>query len=146
MTRILKKIIETFDAQLIFNYAGEAETQAANTIWNNLNQDAHIFLNIQADGLRELCALTYNSTFFFGNEGGPRHIAQALNIPSFAIYPPNISKQFWLPGNNPRFQGISPDDYMPEEKQKDMDYATRFNLIPEEDVWSQLRAMLQQYL
>lgn len=90
--------------------------------------------------------MTCNSTFFFGNEGGPRHIAQAFEIPSFAIYPPNISKQFWLPGNDPRFKGISPDDYMPEEQQKGMEYATRFDLIPESDVWTQLNEMLKQYL
>ncbi len=146
MTRILKNIIHEFDAQLVFNYAGDAETKAAQDIWEKLGKDPHIFLNIQANGLRELCALTCNSTFFFGNEGGPRHIAQAFEIPSFAIYPPNISKQFWLPGNDPRFKGISPDDYMPEEQQKGMEYATRFDLIPESDVWTQLNEMLKQYL
>lgn len=27
-----------------------------------------------------------------------------------------------------------------------MEYATRFNLIPESDVWAQLNEMLKQYL
>lgn len=146
MERILRHILHSFDVQLVFNYAGEAETKAAQKIWENLGKNPHIFLNIQAHGLRELCALTCNSTFFFGNEGGPRHISQAFEIPSFAIYPPNISKQFWLPGNDPRFKGISPDDYLPAKQQKEMDYATRFNLIPESEVWAQLETMLERYL
>lgn len=146
MVKILRKIIDSFEAQLVFNYAGEVEAQAARTIWNNLGKDAHIFLNIQAKGLRELCALTCNSAFFFGNEGGPRHIAQALEIPSFAIYPPNISKKFWLPGSDPRFKGISPDDYLPEEQQKNMDYTARFDLIQEDDVWKCLKEMLDVYI
>ena len=35
---------------------------------------------------------------------------------------------------------------MPEEQQKGMEYATRFDLIPESDVWTKLNEMLKQYL
>ena len=146
MTRVLKKMIDTFDVQLVFNYSGEVEAQAARSIWESLGKDPHVFLNIQANGLRELCALVCNSAFFFGNEGGPRHIAQAFDVPSFAIYSPDISKKFWLPGNDSRFRGISPADYVPQEQQKGMDYAARLGLIPEEDVWKQLKGMLDVYL
>lgn len=146
MSRVLKRVVERFDAQLVFNYAGDVETAAARTIWENMGRDKRVFLDIEAKGLRELCALAANSSFFFGNEGGPRHISQAFGVPSFAIYPPDISKHFWLPGDDPRYRGISPDDYLPLAQQAGMDYEARFALIPEEDVWMQLCAMLETYL
>ena len=146
MTEILKRLISNYDVQVVFNYAGAVETEAAQAYYEALDKHPSIFLNIEAKSLRELCALCQNSTFFFGNEGGPRHIAQAFDVPSFAIYPPKISKALWLPGDGTRFVGISPDEFATPEEQKDMDYAQRFNLLTVEDVWNGLQLQLNSYL
>ena len=148
MITILKNIIGQHEAQIIFNYGGEAEKAVATDYYESLGSDRHIFLNIEAKGLRELCALCANSHFFFGNEGGPRHISQAFSVPSFAIYPPNISKQFWLPNPCERYQGISPDEFMPLEQQlsQKLTYQERMNLIPVESVWERLHQMLSRFL
>lgn len=147
MKEVLSRIIRYYDAQIIFNFAGNEET-AARRLHEEMNHDEHIFTNIHAGGLRELCALAANCNFFFGNEGGPRHIAHALDIPSYAIYPPGIWKGVWLPGNGQRHQGISPDDKVPlslQEKKK-LSYQQRFDLVSVESVWKELDDMLKEYL
>ena len=142
MTEILKRIIDTYHPQLIFNYSGPEEEKAAREYYDTLHQDSHIFMNVKADTLRQLCALCSLSNFFFGNEGGPRHISQAFQVPSFAIFPPDIDKDFWLPGQSERYQGISPDDSVAPEHQIEMSYSERMSLITVEDVWAGLQPML----
>lgn len=145
MKEILRRIIEKYNAQIIFNYAGDEEDYAL-TMHSELENDSSIFTAIRANSLRELCALAANCDFFFGNEGGPRHLSQALSVPSFAIFPPGIPKAMWLPAESESYQGISPDDVLPREQQEGMDYQQRFNLIQVEPLWAKLDAMLQKKL
>ena len=112
MKEILRRIVEKYNAQIIFNYAGDEEDYAI-SMHREMENNAAIFTSIKANSLRELCALAVNCDFFFGNEGGPRHLSQALSVPSFAIYPPGISKSMWLPAEGDDYQGISPDDVLP---------------------------------
>lgn len=144
MKVIIKKMIDTYHPQIILNYAGEREKEICNRLYEDLGRDPHIFMRIEANSLQELRALTSLCDFFFGNEGGPRHIAQALDIPSFAIYPPGISKTVWLPGHHVRFQGISPDDILPDDGT--MTKEERFELLTTERVWEGLDEMLSAYL
>jgi len=111
-----------------------------------LDFDKHIFTNIKANTLRELCSLTSNCQLFFGNEGGPRHIAQALKLPSYAIFPPGIKKSVWLPAAGVRYQGISPDDFYSKEDQKEMDYKQKFDLLTEEMVWNGVDKFLSEFV
>lgn len=147
MEEILRRIIREYDAQVIFNFAG-AEREMAMLYRHELGDDPHIFTQVEARSLPDLCALLSNCDFFFGNEGGPRHMAQALGVPSYAIFPPNIWKGVWLPGHDERYQGISPDDFMPyaEQRAAGWDYARRFSLVTVERVWEGLRPMLDRYL
>ena len=145
MKEVLRRIIEKYNAQIIFNYAGDEEDYAV-SMHRELDMNPNIFTTIKANSLRELCALAVNCDFFFGNEGGPRHLSQALNIPSFAIFPPGIPKAMWLPAEGDNYQGISPDDVTPREQQEGMDYQQRFNLIKVEQLWNKLDAMLQHKL
>ena len=145
MKVVLQRIIDTSNAQIIFNFVN-AEREFAVNIHQEMNNHPNIFTNIEANSLRDLCALSANCHFFFGNEGGARHLAQALDIPSFAIFPPNISKARWLPEQGERFAGISPDDMSSKNEQKMMTYEQRFNLITVDAVWDRLSPMLQRYL
>lgn len=145
MKQVLQSVIEHYDAQIIFNYVN-AEREFAINIHREMNSHPNIFTNIEANSLRQLCALSANCNFFFGNEGGARHLAQALDVPSFAIFPPNFSKSRWLPDQGDRFAGISPDDFCSREEQKNMSYEERFNLITVERVWGMLKPMLDRYL
>lgn len=145
MKEILRRMINKYDAQIIFNYAGDEEEYAVG-MHREMGSDANIFIAIKANSLRELCALAVNCDFFFGNEGGPRHLSQALQLPSFAIYPPGIPKAMWLPNQGDNYQGISPDDILHSAQQQGMSYQERFNLISVDALWAQLEPMLQRQL
>lgn len=143
--KILELIIEKYDAQIILNVTGY-ETKIAKKLHQDMNLNSRVFTTIDAKSLRELAMLTINCDFFFGNEGGPRHISQALSIPSYAIFPPGISKKMWLPNMGDRYSGISPDDIIPSTQQKTLSYQERFDLIEIDLVWSGLEKMLDKYL
>ena len=145
MKQVLQRIIDNYDAKIIFNFVS-AEREFAINVHQEMNNHPNVFTNIEANSLRDLCALSANCNFFFGNEGGARHLAQALDVPSFAIFPPKISKSRWLPGQGERFAGISPDDFCSKAEQKSMTYEERFNLITVERVWELLNPMLNRYL
>lgn len=147
MKELLLNILNKYDVQLIFNYGSDAEKQTAKQIYEELNCDSHIFTNIEAKNLKELVALLRNSDFFFGNEGGARHISQALDIPSFAIYPPNTSLRNWLPNSSDRFRGIELFDIDPyAATDKNLSYIEKFDMINVEQVWTKLEEMLNTYL
>lgn len=144
MITTLKKILEEHkDIQMIFNYAPGYEEEDARNIYKELGCPEHIKIDIQASSLRQLAALCSNCSFYFGNEGGARHIAQALGIPSFAIYSPSALKSMWLPANSVFAGGISPDDILPPEQQTPLSYEERFALITPEKVYEQLISILR---
>lgn len=145
MAEVLQRIIKKYDAQLIFNYVGD-ELSVAQAVKAKMNNSSEVFLNVEAKSLRELGALLKNSDFFFGNEGGPRHISQALDIPSFAIYPPGISKKEWLPNASQKFQGIEPKDLLSDSEMQKMNYIETFNSITPDIVCEKLFLMLDIFL
>ena len=145
MIATLKRILEEHkDIQMIFNYAPGYEEEDARNIYKELGCPERIKIDIQASSLRQLAALCANCSFYFGNEGGARHIAQALGVPSFAIYSPSASKSMWLPANSVLAEGISPDDILSPEQQATLTYEERFALITPEKVYGQLTSILRQ--
>jgi ADP-heptose:LPS heptosyltransferase len=146
MRQVLEKIIDKYNAQIIFNFAGEREAAYAEELHRDMNHSPAVRTDIHANSLRDLCALMANSDFFFGNEGGPRHIAQALGVTSYAIYPPGPLKSVWLPGAGERYQGLSPEDICSPAELRALNYQQRFDLLTVERVWAGLDPMLQIYL
>lgn len=145
MTEVIRKILNDYsNFQLIFNYAPGEEEKDARQIYAHLGAPHNIFINIQANSLRQLSALCANCSFYFGNEGGARHIAQALGILSFAIYSPNSSKAMWLPQNSTEALGIDPQDLMDVEKLHFLSYEEQFSLITVEEVYKRLKYQLDQ--
>ncbi|MGL5950087.1 MAG: glycosyltransferase family 9 protein [Cetobacterium sp.] len=110
MKKLIKQMLEKYsDLQIIFFYSPD-EKEFALKIHSELDNHERIFSNIETKSIRELGMLLSNCDFFFGNEGGPRHLAQGVGIPSFAIFSPGSSKKDWLPWNNPTNLGIEPRD------------------------------------
>lgn len=145
MKATLKMILERHrDVQMVFNYApGGREEEDARSVCEELGRPERIKTDIRAS-LRQLAALCANCSFYFGNEGGSRHIAQALGVPSFAVYSPSASKQRWLPSNSVPAEGICPDDILPPRQQAALTYEERFALITPEKVYERLAAMLRR--
>lgn len=146
MCRVLWKIIEKYNAQLIFNFGGKDEKDFAFRLYREMREHPNIFTNIEAGNLRELATMFALSDFFFGNEGGPRHISQAFNVPGFAIYPPETSKTEWLPNASERFQGIEPADISGQTNNPNLSYTEKFDLITTDAVWERLDPMLAKFL
>lgn len=148
MKEIISKIIrEHGDIQLIFNFGDKRERENVEQLHKELGYDKHIFTNIEANNLRELIAMLVNSNFFFGNEGGTRHISQALDVPSFAIYPPNIPLHNWLPNKSERYQGIELADIdKGASTDKSLSYQDKMSLIDVDSVWEKLNDMFKKFL
>lgn len=140
MIEVLQKIITKYDIQIVFNYSGDTERKCAMHYHQLLNLDSHIFTSIEANSLLDLCALASNCDFFFGNEGGPRHIAQALGIPTCSIFPPGIRKSLWLPNECKSNIGIGIEDVL-NQSNINMDGLScqeKMQLIDVESVWNML--------
>ncbi len=146
MQEVLQRIIDKYDAQLVFNFGGKEEKSAAIELQQAMQNHRNIFCNIEAKNLRELAAMLSNCDFFFGNEGGPRHISQAFNIPSFAIYPPKTSKKEWLPNASDRFQGIESKEVSEKASSEELSFTEKFDLITPDVVWEKVDRMLNSYI
>ena len=109
MILVIEHLIEKLNTQIIFYYSPN-EKEFVKTVHKKLNNNINVFSNIKTDSIRELATLLSNCDMFFGNEGGPRHIAQSLDIPSFAIFSPSASKKEWLSNACERHQGVEPQD------------------------------------
>ena len=127
MKEIIRKIILTYpDSQLIFNYAPGEEEDNARKIYTELGNPKQVFINIQAKSQRELVALASVVTFYFGNEGGARHIIHACGKPSFVVCSPQISIKTWIPQNDIPAKGLH-------------------NTVSEELVWEKIQQFIVDY-
>ena len=80
MIETIRRVMNAFpDCQLIFNYAPGQEELNARRIYMELGKPAQVFINVQAKSQRELVAMSSLITFYFGNEGGARHIVHAMS-------------------------------------------------------------------
>lgn len=144
MKSVVERILDKYEnVQLIFNFGGDEEREAAQKLYEAIKLNNRIFIDIEADNTKDLVAMVANCDFYFGNEGGTRHIAQALDIPSFAIYAPNARKKIWLPSTSPRYQGIEAEDVDPVSiENKELTHEQKFALIDIDSVWEKLDEML----
>lgn len=143
MREIIKRVIKEFNGQIILFYSPE-EKEFIKNFHRELGNEKNIFSNIETKSIRELAMLISNCDFFFGNEGGPRHLAQSLDIPSFAIFSPGASKKEWLSNANDRHQGVEPKDIDPECKK--LSAEEQYNLICPEYVFEKIKEMVEKFV
>lgn len=105
MKKIIKNILDKYNCQGIFYYSPE-EKEFVKKIHKELNNDPRIFSNIKTESIVELGCLIYHCDMFIGNEGGPRHLAEAVDTPSFGIFNPRGKKRNWISLTKERHQGI----------------------------------------
>ena len=103
-------LIEAYGAQLYFVY-GPGEEDAVKEIAAKVRHNDNVFTQPQAPSTRDLACLLSCVDFFIGNDGGPRHIAQAVGTSTFSIFSPLISKSGWIPNYpDPQHQAIDITD------------------------------------
>lgn len=144
MIEVLRRFIETYpQVQVIFNFAPGQEAENARRIYDALGQHPNIFINIEARSMRQLAAMAASCTFYFGNEGGGRHIVQAMGRPSLVVCSPMASKKTWLPENDEVLtRGIAATDIDPGAKA--MTYEQQYDLISTDRVWQALQSFYSQ--
>lgn len=93
---LLDQIVEQTGANLLFNYIPSQRAEIEK-IFDHCKPETQskIHLDIYGKSLREFLALASQSNALIGNEGGAVNMAKALNIPTFAIYSPQINKENW---------------------------------------------------
>lgn len=111
MKQVVQHCLNSHDIQLIFFYSPDQE-EAIKKLEEELGNPQNIFSNIETANMRELMTLFANSTCYIGNEGGPRHMAQALGLPCLAIFNPSADKKEWLPWPSESNIGIEPIDLL----------------------------------
>jgi len=146
MTAVLRQFIDTYpEVQVIFNFAPGQEAENARRIYEALDRHPNIFINIEAKSMRSLAAMAANCTFYFGNEGGGRHIVQAMGRPSLVVCSPMASKKTWLPENDSVLtRGIAATDIDADARR--LSYEEQYALITTERVWNDLQAFYSQII
>ncbi len=142
MEKTINKVVEEFNAQVILFYSPDEKNFIKN-LHKQLNSK-NIFANIETKSIRELAVLISNCDMFFGNEGGPRHIAQSLDIPSFAIFSPKSSKKEWLGNFNEKHQGVEPKDIYPDYSS--LSYKDSYLLIQPDYILSKIKEIYSQFI
>ena len=144
MVWVLDQFIKQFpNWQIIFNYAPGQEKINAYRVYEKLGSPKQVLIDVQARSSRELVAMGYFMTLFFGNEGGARHIMHATGCPSLVICAPGNSKTVWLPQNNVPAEGIAPSDFATSKELASMSRERQYDLITQEVVWNKLKDFVQ---
>lgn len=146
MAEVLRRLMEAYpDLQIIFNYAPGQEEQNAREIYRMLGCPHNVFIDVQAKTMRQLAAMSSYVTFYFGNEGGARHIVHAMGKPSYVICAPGTRKKVWLPsGGNVLAEGVSAADLVDKSMFEQMNAAQRYDIITADVVWRRLSAFCKQ--
>lgn len=114
------------------------------------NKEA-VFTNLKTKSVRELIVLLSESDMYIGNDNGPRHFAQAVDTPSFAIFTTLNNKKSFCPHNNPRHKAVDIQDVLnlsdeeyQEYTKKDEEYIRKTNDIPYEFVKDYIVNMIEK--
>ena len=109
--------MEETGAQLLFNYIPKQVDEAGRLY--DLCKPAtqkQIFFEIFGTSLRDFMAITSYCDALIGNEGGAVNMAKALEVPTFAIFSPQIKKQNWsIYENGTTNVSVHLSDFLPEE-------------------------------
>ena len=145
MVWVLQQFMQEYpNYQIIFNYAPGQEAENALRVYKKLGCPLKVFIDVQARSSRELVAMGYYISLFFGNEGGARHIMHATGCPSFVIGAPANSKTVWIPQNSIPAEGISPADLATSAELAKMNNEQQYALISQEEVWNRLKDFIRR--
>lgn len=146
MTEVLQKVLKHYPSlQMIFNYAPGREEEKARAIYQQMGAPDNVFIDLQAKSMRELMSLAKLSTFYFGNEGGARHIVEAMGTPSLVIGSPGIPKGVWIKESDTA-SCITVSDIDPAYTPESTAYMAAYDKITIEAVWKRLHPLLQKCL
>lgn len=96
MSRLLDFIAARDGMQILFNYI-PAQKDLARQVYEAClpATQEQILFDVFGTSLRSFMAITAQCDALIGNEGGAINMAKALNVPTFAIFSPQIEKKTW---------------------------------------------------
>lgn len=96
MAKVIDTTVAETNATVLFNYIPKQEKDAK-AIFElcKATTKTHIKFHVFGKSLRAFMALLNECDAIIGNEGGAINMAKALNVKTFAIYAPWISKATW---------------------------------------------------
>ena len=100
MVNVLKYVIDNYDYQLVLFYTPKEKDYtleiAKELEQYSTNKKGKVFYNITTKNVRDLAKIIANADIYFGNEGGTRHITQALGKSTVAVCRKNDEKTRWI--------------------------------------------------
>lgn len=96
MAKLLDYLAKNSTETILLNYT-PFQKDDVNSIYRLCKKETQqkIDLTLYAKSLREFLAFTSQCKAVIGNEGGAINMAKALNIPTFAIFSPQIEMKSW---------------------------------------------------
>lgn len=147
MKEVVRYLIDKYDAQIIFFFSPD-QKEAIQNIHKEMGEDKNIFSNIETPTIKDLVPFLENCDFYIGNEGGARHLAQGVGLPSLALFSPSSELKEWLPFPSDSNMGLSPYTVslalnMPREKFEALNFEEKFNLITVEIICNEIDKLLK---
>jgi ADP-heptose:LPS heptosyltransferase II len=133
MKILVQHLIDKYSAQIIFFYSADQKDEIQK-IHKELGDNKNIFSSIETPTIKDLVPFFENCDYYIGNEGGARHLAQGVGIPSFAVFNPSAELKEWLPFPSDKNMGISPIDMLEKkgisrEEYDKLPFEEKFSLI-----------------
>ncbi|WP_395376989.1 glycosyltransferase family 9 protein [Marinicella sp. W31] len=115
MAELIENIASYTAAPMLMNYmpGQEKEVNAVIDLCQPQTRE-RLHLKTVVPSLRSFLALLTQCGALIGNEGGAIHMAQALNVPSFAVFSPWVPKNEWQLQLNDQHQAIHLSDINPQ--------------------------------
>lgn len=96
MAKVLDFMVKEFNPQILLNYM-PSQKMEVQQVYKHCTEETkkRVTFNLCGSNLREFIAITHHCDALVGNEGGAINMAKALEIPTFAIFSPQVNKKTW---------------------------------------------------
>ncbi len=156
MAKVVDHISKVYpDHLIIFNYAPH-QREEATIIYSLCKNKEAIDLNLYESDLSKFLMLLSKSSALISNEGVSVHMAKALNVPTFTIYSPFITKEHWNSFENlPIHQSIHlaekrPDLYKNADRKRlkeiEKNPGLYYSELTSDMIWSNLKSYLKNLI
>ncbi len=118
MARLIDEIVKTREVTLLFNYI-PSQQEEADRLHSLCSKETRksIKFDLFANSLRTFLALLHFCDALISNEGGAVNMAKAMDLPTFSIFSPWVSKEAWDTYKNEHDLTVHLNDYKPEKFQ-----------------------------
>ncbi len=115
LAELIDVIAELGNAQLLLNYLPDQKNQVNQLLNLCSNRSRKIISDqVYADTLRGFMALAAHCDAVIGNEGGAINMAKALDVPTFAIFSPQITRADWDIFSSDQNMAVHLSDFEPD--------------------------------